>query len=48
MEYNVELDHHVHILDFVLKGGPPWGFRIKQRGDKVFVSKVSDSLYVRY
>lgn len=32
---------HVEVLNFVLKGGPPWGFRIKQRNGNVFISKVS-------
>lgn len=32
---------HVEIVNFSLKGGPPWGFRIKQRNDNVFISKVS-------
>lgn len=29
------------VIEFVLKGGPPWGFRIKQRNGNVFISKVS-------
>ncbi|RWS25173.1 hypothetical protein B4U80_06701 [Leptotrombidium deliense] len=29
------------IVNFVLKGGPPWGFRIKQRANKVIISKVN-------
>ncbi|RWS09394.1 hypothetical protein B4U79_04173 [Dinothrombium tinctorium] len=29
------------IINFVLKGGPPWGFRIKQRANKVIISKVN-------
>lgn len=32
---------HVEIVHFAIKGGPPWGFRIKQRNDNVFISKVS-------
>ncbi|UXI19766.1 uncharacterized protein NH340_JMT05709 [Sarcoptes scabiei] len=32
---------HVEVLNFVLKGGPPWGFRIKQRNGNVFISKVN-------
>lgn len=32
---------HVELLNFSLKGGPPWGFRIKQRNGNVFISKVS-------
>ena len=39
------MDHHVPshyvIINFVIKGGPPWGFRIKQRGHRVVVSRVS-------
>ena len=31
---------HVEVLNFILKGGPPWGFRIKQRNGNVFISKV--------
>ncbi|XP_054167064.1 uncharacterized protein LOC128964485 isoform X6 [Oppia nitens] len=30
-----------HVLNFTLKGGPPWGFRIKQRRDQVIVSKIN-------
>ena len=30
----------VEIVHFHLKGGPPWGFRIKQREENVFISKV--------
>lgn len=33
--------NHIHIFNLLLKGGPPWGFRIKQRSDKVFISRVS-------
>lgn len=33
---------HMEVLNFVLKGGPPWGFRIKQRNGSVFISKVCD------
>lgn len=33
---------HMEVLNFVLKGGPPWGFRIKQRNGNVFISKVRD------
>uniref|UniRef100_T1JWL1 PDZ domain-containing protein n=1 Tax=Tetranychus urticae TaxID=32264 RepID=T1JWL1_TETUR len=29
------------VINFILKGGPPWGFRIKQRGNKVIISKVN-------
>ncbi|XP_075586625.1 uncharacterized protein LOC124489911 isoform X11 [Dermatophagoides farinae] len=32
---------HVEVLNFILKGGPPWGFRIKQRNGNVFISKVN-------
>ncbi|CAG2101331.1 unnamed protein product, partial [Medioppia subpectinata] len=44
MDHNV--GHHevcveVHMLNFTLKGGPPWGFRIKQRRDRVIVSKIN-------
>ena len=29
------------VLELTLKGGPPWGFRIKERSDNVIISKVS-------
>lgn len=32
---------HYVIINFVIKGGPPWGFRIKQRSNRVVVSKVN-------
>lgn len=32
---------HCILINFILKGGPPWGFRIKERMDRVVVSKVS-------
>lgn len=35
------LPSHYVIINFVIKGGPPWGFRIKQRGNRVVVSKVN-------
>lgn len=28
------------LINFILRGGPPWGFRIKQRLNRVVVSKV--------
>lgn len=27
-------------IDLVLKGGPPWGFRIKEKNNFVIISKV--------
>lgn len=42
MDYN-DL-HQSIIINFVLSGGPPWGFRIKHKGgsnNKVIISKVN-------
>ena len=44
LELHLEL--HVQYLNFTLKGGPPWGFRIKQRRDRVIVSKVSIHTFI--
>ncbi|KAH9418143.1 hypothetical protein DERP_010695, partial [Dermatophagoides pteronyssinus] len=38
---NRSCSKHVEVLNFLLKGGPPWGFRIKQRNGNVFISKVN-------
>ena len=32
---------NLNLFDMVLKGGPPWGFRIKEKNNTVIISKVS-------